>query len=195
MLAGWRDGARLDVADEMTHLTLFIVAKALFNTDVSGDASRVAAAMETIQKVMGEGLFLPSWIPDPRQQWHANRAKRDLDEIVYRMIAEWRTTGEDRGDLLSMLLLAEDEDGHRMTDQQARDELVTLILAGHETTANTLNWTWLLLAQHPAVEAKLHAELDTVLGGRLPRMEDLANLKYTETVVKESMRLYPAAWP
>lgn len=193
MLAGWRDGARLDVADEMTRLTLFIVAKALFNTDVSGDAARVAAAMETIQKVMGEGWFLPSWIPDPRQR-RANRAKRDLDEIVYRMIAEWRATGGDRGDLLSMLLLAEDEDGHRMTDQQARDELVTLILAGHETTANTLNWTWLLLAQHPAVEAKLHAELDAMLGGRSPRMEDLANLKYTEMVVKEAMRLYPAAW-
>lgn len=193
MLAGWRDGARLDIADEMTRLTLFIVARALFNADVSGDAARVAAAMETMQRVMGEGLFLPPWVPDPRQ-WRANRARRDLDEIVYRMIAEWRAAGGDRGDLLSMLLLAEDEDGKRMTDQQARDELVTLMLAGHETTANTLNWTWLLLAQHPEVEAKLYAELDAVLGGRLPRMEDVANLKYTEMVVKESMRLYPAAW-
>ena len=193
MLAGWRDGARLDIAEEMTRLTLFIVAKALFNADVSGDAPRVAAAMETIQKVMGEAWFLPPWVPDPRQ-WRANRAKRDLDEIVYRMIGEWRATGEDRGDLLSMLLLAEDEDGRRMTDRQARDELVTLMLAGHETTANTLNWTWMLLAQHPEVEAKLHAELDAVLGGRPPSLEDLPNLAYTEIVVKEAMRLYPAAW-
>ena len=149
--------------------------------------------METIQKVMGEAWFLPPWVPDPRQ-WRANRAKRDLDEIVYRMIGEWRATGEDRGDLLSMLLLAEDEDGKRMTDRQARDELVTLMLAGHETTANTLNWTWMLLAQHPEVEAKLHAELDAVLGGRPPSLEDLPNLAYTEMVVKEAMRLYPAAW-
>lgn len=193
MLTGWRDGARLDIAEEMTRLTLFIVARALFNADVSDDARRVAASMATIQKVMGESWLLPSWIPDPRQ-WGANRARRDLDQVVYRMIAEWRAAGEDRGDLLSMLLLAEDEDGKRMTDQQARDELVTLMLAGHETTANTLNWTWLLLAQHPEVEAKLHAELDAILGGRSPRMEDLANLKYTEMVIKESMRLYPAAW-
>ena len=193
MLAGWRDGARLDIAAEMTRLTLFIVAKALFNTDVSDDARRVAAAMHTIQQDLGTGWFLPAWLPDPRR-WRAGRARRDLDQVVYRMIAAWRASGEDRGDLLSMLLLAEDEEGKRMTDQQARDELVTLLLAGHETTANTLNWTWLLLAQHPAVEAKLHAELDAVLGGRLPRMEDLANLEYTERVVKESMRLYPAAW-
>ena len=193
MLAGWRDGERLDIAEEMTRLTLFIVAKALFNTDVSDDARRVAMAMHTIQQVLGNGWFLPAWLPDPRQ-WRVGRARRNLDQVVYRMIAEWRAAGEDRGDLLSMLLLAEDEDGKRMTDQQARDELVTLLLAGHETTANTLNWTWLLLAQHPEVEAKLYAELDAVLGERSPRMEDLANLKYTEMVVKESMRLYPAAW-
>ena len=149
--------------------------------------------MHIIQQDMGAGWFLPAWLPDPRQ-WRANQAKRDLDEIVYRMITEWRAAGEDRGDLLSMLLLTEDEDGKHMTDQQARDELVTLMLAGHETTANTLNWTWLLLAQHPEVEPRLHAELDAVLGGRVPRLEDLPNLAYTEMVVKEAMRLYPAAW-
>lgn len=193
MLDGWQDGARLDVAAEMTRLTLFIVARALFNSDVSGDATRIAAAMDIIQTVLGEGWYLPPWVPDPRR-WRAGRARRDLDAVVYRIIHEWRATGEDRGDLLSMLLLAEDEEGRRMTDEQARDEVVTLLLAGHETTANTLNWTWLLLAQHPEVEAKLHAELAEVLNGRLPQLEDLPQLKYTERVVKEAMRLYPAAW-
>ena len=193
MLAGWRDGARLDIAAAMSSLTLAIVAKVLFSTDVSAATVRITAAMEIIQKVLGETMFMPSWVPDPRQ-WQALRARRDLDTVVYRIIDEWRAVGEDRGDLLSMLLLAEDEDGQRMTDQQLRDELITLILAGHETTANTLNWAWMLLAQHPEVEAKLHAELDAVLAGRPPQLEDLPQLVYTEMVIKEVMRLYPAAW-
>jgi cytochrome P450 len=117
-----------------------------------------------------------------------------IEKILYRIIAERRASGHDAGDLLSMLLAAQDEDGSRMTDKQLRDETITLFLAGHETTASTLSWTWWLLAQNPAVEAKLHAELDAVLGGRVPSLHDLPNLPYTGHVITESLRLYPAAW-
>ncbi|HTE18209.1 MAG TPA: cytochrome P450, partial [Armatimonadota bacterium] len=115
---------------------------------------------------------------------------------VYRMIAERRASGEDRGDLLSMLLLARDvdEDGGQMTDLQLRDEAMTLLLAGHETTANAFAWTWYLLSQHPEVEARLHAEVDAVLGGRAPDVEDVPRLPYTRQVFAESMRCYPPAW-
>src|SRR5690606_2755636 len=117
------------------------------------------------------------------------------DEIVYSLIAERREAGTpDLGDLLSMLMLARDEDGSHMSDKQLRDETVTIFLAGHETTANTLNWTFYLLTQNPEVEAKLHHELDTVLQGQPPTLEDLKRLPYTEMVIKESMRLYPPAY-
>jgi cytochrome P450 len=111
------------------------------------------------------------------------------------MIDERRASGEDKGDLLSMLLLAQDEDdGRMMTDQQVRDEATTLFIAGHETTANALSWILYLLAQHPEVEAKLLDELETLLAGRPPTVDDLHRLRYTEMIVKESMRLYPPAW-
>ena len=122
------------------------------------------------------------------------RSRARLDETVYRLIAEHRQTG-DRGDLLSLLLDAPDEeDGTRMTDTQVRDEVMTLFLAGHETTANALAWTWYLLSQHPDAEARLHAEIDAVLGGRPPTLDDLPGLAYTRTVLSESLRLYPPAW-
>jgi cytochrome P450 len=118
-----------------------------------------------------------------------------LDEIVYRMIAERRRSGADAGDLISMFLLAEDEDtGERMSDRQVRDEVATLFIAGHETTALALCWAWVLLAQHPEAEARLHAEVDRVLGERPPSLADLPNLAYTEMIVKEVLRLYPPAW-
>jgi cytochrome P450 len=122
-------------------------------------------------------------------------ARARLDAIIYRMIADRRAGGRDHGDLLSMLLTAQDEDeGGGMTDQQVRDEAMTIFLAGHETTANALTWTWYLLSQYPDVEATLHAEVDRVLQGRLPTIQDLASLSYVERVVTESMRLYPPAW-
>lgn len=194
-IAAWRDGDTLDIAREMNAVTMRIVAKTLFNTEVEADIHSVADAMAAIQdKFMASPLdLLPTWIPFPREL-RARRANHDLDALVYRIISEWRTESQDHGDLLSMLLLAETEDGQRMSDKQARDEIVTLFLAGHETTANTLNWTWLLLSQNPDVEAKLHAELDTVLGGRVPTLADLKQLPYTEMVIKESLRLYPPAW-
>lgn len=122
------------------------------------------------------------------------RAVRELDEIVDRIIRQRRAGGEDTGDLLSMLMAARDEDGSGMTDRQLRDEILTFLLAGHETTAVSLSWTWYLLSQHPEVEQKLREELTQVLGGRAPRLEDLPRLPYTDKVVKESMRLYPPAW-
>jgi cytochrome P450 len=129
---------------------------------------------------------------------HSNRfrqAKNTLDSVIYRMINERRTSGQDTGDLLSMLLAARDEDdGTPMTNEQIRDEALTLFLAGHETTANALTWTWMLLSQNPEKEAKLHEELDSVFAGRLPDISDLANLRYTESVIAESMRLFPPAW-
>ena len=125
-----------------------------------------------------------------------NAARTRLDAVIYRMIAEHRRTDDDRGDLLSMLLAARDDDadGAGMTDKQVRDEAMTIFLAGHETTANALAWTWYLLGEHPEVEARLHAELARVLGGRAPTVEDLPALTYTRQALAESMRLYPPAW-
>ncbi|MXX51667.1 MAG: cytochrome P450 [Chloroflexi bacterium] len=192
-LEGWRDGAVVDVDDEMMELTLNIVARTLFDADASSTVSQVKRVVAVVQKANNTASILPHWIPTPLRlrSWRANQA---LDKIVYGFINDRRKTGEDRGDLLSMLLLAEDVDGERMNDLQARDEAVTLFLAGHETTANTLNWAWWLLAQHPESEAKLHAELDSVLAGRAPKLEDLRRLPYTEMVIKEALRLMPAVW-
>jgi cytochrome P450 len=123
-------------------------------------------------------------------------ARRRMEALIYRLIAERRADGTDRGDLLSMLIAARDAegDGTGMTDKQLRDEVVTLLMAGHETTANALTWSWHLLSEHPEVEAELHAELDRVLGGRLPTVDDLPRLTYTRAVLAESMRLRPPAW-
>ncbi len=192
-MEGWRDGAVVDVDEEMMQLTLTIVARTLFDADASSTVNQVKRAVAVVQQANNTASILPYWIPTPlrARSWLANNA---LNKIVYGFIDDRRRTGEDRGDLLSMLLLAEDADGERMTDLQARDEAVTLFLAGHETTANTLNWTWWLLAQHPEVEAKLHAELDAVLAGRAPKLEDLRRLPYTDIVIKEALRLMPAVW-
>jgi cytochrome P450 len=155
---------------------------------------RVASAVDNFQEMMNDPTLIPRWLPTPKNMRH-RRALETLDEIVYGFIRERREHMEDKGDLLSMLLLSVDEeDGTGMNDKQVRDEAVTLFLAGHETTANALNWTWYLLSNNPQVEAKLHHELDTVLGGNPPTLADLRRLPYTDMVIKESMRLYPPAW-
>jgi cytochrome P450 len=138
-------------------------------------------------------IFVPHWLPTPANL-RVKREVAQIEKILYRIIAERRASGRDAGDLLSMLLHAQDEDGSRMTDRQLRDETITLFLAGHETTASTLSWAWWLLAQNPAVEARLHEELDAVLGDRPPSLEDTPRLVYTGHVVTEALRLYPAAW-
>jgi len=196
LIAGWRDGETRDIHAEMMRLTLQIVAKTLFDAEVDGDAQQVGHALEAIMEFNSDFrrlILTPSWLPTLRNL-RAALAIRRLNKIIYRIIDRRRAAGGDPGDLLSMLLHAQDEDGSRMTDRQLRDEVITLFLAGHETTALALSWTWWLLAQNPQAEAKLHAELDAVLAGRSPTLEDLPNLRYTDHVISESMRLYPPAW-
>ena len=195
----WQDGATLDISGEMMRLTLGIVGKTLFDADVESDAGDVGEAM-TVVMALFDTLTLPffellSKLPLPQlRRFDAARTK--LDRIIFNLVDDRRRSGNDRGDLLSMLLLAQDEegDGGQMTNQQLRDELMTIFLAGHETTANALTWTWYLLSKHPEVERKFHQELDEVLGSRRPTFADVSNLRYTEMVFAESMRLYPPAW-
>jgi cytochrome P450 len=192
----WKPGEERDIHLEMMRLTLQIVAKTLFDADVDREAQQVGRALEAIMELNSDFrklMLTPSWLPIPRNI-NAAIATRRLDKIIFRFIEQRRASGKDAGDLLSMLLAAQDEDGSRMTDRQLRDESMTIFLAGHETTANALSWTWVLLAQNPAVEAKLHAELAAVLAGRAPTLDDLPNLRYTGQVITESMRLYPPAW-
>ena len=197
-LDSWRDGETLDAHEEMMRLTQAIVVKTLFGADVSDEADRVGAALRRIVEPFAAQATL-KWILDNRLptpgHFRYNRAVREIDRVVYHIISERRASGAGEGDLLSMLLRAQDEDGTQMTDRQLRDEVMTLFIAGHETTALTLTWAWYLLAQNPEAEKKLHAELDRVLeGGRLPTVEDLPALRYAEMVVAETMRLYPPAW-
>jgi cytochrome P450 len=196
LLKEWKDGETRDIHAEMMRLTLEIVAKTLFNADVDDEARQVGRALEAIMELNSDFrklILTPSWLPTPRNI-RAAIATRRLDKIIFRFIEQRRASGKDAGDLLSMLLAAQDEDGSSMSDRQLRDEAMTIFLAGHETTANALSWTWMLLAQNPAVEAKLHAELAAVLAGRMPSLDDLQNLRYTGQVITESMRLYPPAW-
>jgi cytochrome P450 len=195
----WRTGETVDIAQEMMRVTLAIVGKTLFDADVESEAAEIRSALTDIMllfdRITSPFPNLLMKLPLP-SNFRFLKARKRLDATIYRIINEHRVTGTDRGDLLSMLLMAQDEegDGGRMTDAQLRDEAMTIFLAGHETTANALVWTWYLLAQHPEVEARLHQEIDTQLEGKLPTADDFARLKYTEKVFAEAMRLYPPAW-
>lgn len=197
MVSSWQAGEVRDIHRDMMRLTLEIVVKTLFNADVSADAEKVGLVLSRIVTPFA-GQATLKWIMDNRlptaTRQRFNRDARDIDAIVYRIIDERRNSKRDEGDLLSMLLKATDEDGSRLSNQQLRDEVMTIFLAGHETTALTLSWAWYLLAQNPETEKKFHAELDDELGGRLPTMADMPRLKYTEMIAKESMRLYPPAY-
>jgi cytochrome P450 len=195
----WQAGQTLDIWQEMMRLTLSIVGKTLFDADVEAEATEIGKAltdvMQLFERITNPFSVLLDKLPLPANiRWI--KAKARLDETIYRIINERRASGRDQGDLLSMLLLAQDEegDGSSMTDQQLRDEAMTLFVAGHETTANALTWTWYLLSQNPEAESKLHAEIDEVLCGRRPEARDFMDLRYTEMVFAESMRLYPPAW-
>ena len=195
----WRDGDVRDMHADMMHLTLAIAGKTLFDADIEKDAQDVERAMNLglrmFQYAILPGGQLLEYMPLPWvRRLHAARDR--MNELIYRLIAERRAEGADRGDLLSMLITARDEEGDTtgMTDRQLRDEIVTLLMAGHETTANALTWSWHLLSQHPDVERKLHAELASVLGGQSPTPDHLPRLTYTRAVMAESMRLRPPAW-
>jgi cytochrome P450 len=196
----WRDDEELDVHHEMMRLTLPVVAKTLFDADVDDEADEIGDALTELMLMFPILLHpLSSLIvrlPFVPQVRRFRRALARLDKTIYAIIAERRRSGVDRGDLLSMLLLATDVegDGSGMSDLQLRDEAMTIFLAGHETTANALAWTWYALARNPEIERELHRELDEVLGGRTPIPDDYPRLPYTEMVLAESMRLFPPVW-
>ena len=201
MLARWRDGEVRDVHQEMRRLTLGIVAEVLFGAgrDKADEVGEVLGWLDKHTNRLEEQgsamvlRFLLGNFPTPTNLRFRKGIGR-LDEIIYGLIEERRENAKDTGDLLSMLLRFRDEAGTRMTDKQLRDEVITLLLAGHETTALALSWSWYLLSQHPEVEAKLLEELREKLGDRAPTIDDLPRLSYAEMVIKESMRLYPPAW-
>lgn len=188
----------IDIVPEMSRLAMEIVTRALFATDIDAAADRIGRAATLLNRYVSEHMtsliFLLS-----SARWRGNRSARTamatLRRAVDEIIAEHRRHGEDRGDLLSMLLLARDEEtGEGMSDRQVHDEVLTLLLAGHETTANALSWTWYLLSEHPDVAERLQVEVARVIGDRPPSMDDVARLTYTRMVLDESMRLYPPAW-
>jgi cytochrome P450 len=197
MLARWHTATQpFDVAAEMMALTLDIISRTMFSADVSRDVATVRRLMDVavgLRVSMLDLFGLPQWLP--RFQPRAfRRAIAEFDALMSRLIAERRADPVDHGDLLAMLLAARDaETGERMSDKQLRDEAITIFAAGHETSANALSWVWYLLAQNPDAEARLHDEVDRVLGGRLPGFADLAELKWTRMVIDEAMRLYPPA--
>ncbi len=191
---GWREGAEVDMQADMSALTLAIVGTTLFGADLTGEAREIGESLEDLLHGMGSRLFLgPAAlrIPTPARQRGLEAISR-IDLIVQRMIDDHRAAG-DTGDMLSMLIAAEEE-GDVFDDAQVRDEAMTLVLAGHETTAMTLTWTWLLMSRNPAAAEWLHEELDDVLAGRTPTMTDMASLPRTRAIVAEAIRLYPPAW-
>ena len=198
MSRSWADAETRDIDKEMMRLTLRIVAKTLFSANVEDEEDDVGNAMTTVSKLF-DFLLLPysEWmqkLPLPQTR-SFNRARATLNSVIYGIIDERRASGIDKGDLLSMLLAARDEDDSvSMTDEQVRDEALTLFLAGHETTSNALTFTWYLLSRHPEKALKMFEEVDRILGDRLPTIDDIPDLKYTEHVLAESMRLFPPAW-
>jgi cytochrome P450 len=194
MLNKWQDGDTRDIAEEMTKLTLGVVNKTLFNMDVRAQADRIGALMKVLLQGANDRIngYDPLWSRLLGTDQREANAIQELFQIVEGIIAEHRRHGTDTGDLLSMLLAARDDEGQPMSEQQLRDEVITLFIAGHETTANALAWSFYLLSQHPAVAERLVTELAPFNGTSLA-VRDLTQLSYSEWVVKEAMRLYPPA--
>lgn len=196
-MKAWGTGGEYDIDTEMLRLAMKNLCEALFNANTADISKRAEEALpiaiELLTKDSELWVPLPSWLPT-RHNRKKKEVIRGLTDIALSFADDWRKSGVDRGDLLSMLMLARDEKGCPIAQAELRDHLVTMFAAGYETTAFTLIWAWILIAQHPSVEAALHAELDRVLGGRAPTAEDLPKLTYTSMVLKETLRLYPAAW-
>jgi cytochrome P450 len=200
MTSSWRDGEIRELCADLSTLTMAIVAKTLFDVDERNGATELSKALASAldyrnQRLRSLQMLLPSSLPTP-MQLRLRRLRQRIDRVVYRIIDERRAAGdppEADEDLLTMLLQARDEDGQAMTDQQVRNEVLTIFVGGNETVVDLLAWTWYLLSQNPQVEAKLLAELDAALGGRSPAALDLPRLPYTSMVVSEALRLYPPA--
>jgi len=201
MLERWQPlaerGATVEVDAEMLRLTLGIVGKALFSRDLSDEADTMSQSFEIIRKHTTKRIMsilkFPASFPTAQNR-RFRQAVANAEQVVYDLIAE-RRRGAGNDDLLSLLMAARDEEtGEGLSDQELRDQALTIIGAGYETTTQALAWTWYLLAKHPEIENKLHAEIEHVLRGRTPTFEDLPNLKYTLMVFQEAMRLYPPIW-
>ncbi|MEM7154548.1 MAG: cytochrome P450 [Myxococcota bacterium] len=193
-----RQSPEVDLHEEMMQLTLRIVGRTLFGTDLGSDLGDLGPVITTcLHKAndYAESIVkVPLWVPTP-SNLRFNRAKKRLDDIVHEIIEQRRTSGEERDDVLGMLMGATDDSGtERMSDQQLRDEVMTLFMAGHETIATAMSWTWMLLHEHPEIAREVRAEAQSVLGGWAPGFDDLPKLTYTGRVVDEVMRLYPPAW-
>ena len=197
-LARWKDGERVQLHEEMSHLTLEVVADVLFGASVSkADVDTVRESMEVFNVLFAQSaetvLRIPTWVPTPLNR-AAQRAVERLDGLIARIVETRRRSGERRNDVLDALLTATDEDGTKMNDKQLRDEVVTLFLAGHETTALALTYTLRLLATHPEKYGRMLDEVDGVLAGRAPTQADAERLPFTSAIVREGLRLYPPVW-
>lgn len=190
-----RTGTQVEMGEEMMELTAAIIVRALFGADAGADLVRLKSCVETMIGFTTSrmGPHPPDWVPTPSKR-RFEQASAEVNQYIHRVIAERNQMADPpTDDLLAQLMNARDDEGHPMSDALLRDETITMFFAGHETTARTLTATWAALAAHPQVEARLHAELDEVLGDRTPTVEDLKALPYTLQVVKEVLRLYPAA--
>lgn len=197
LASSWKDGDVRNVHRDMMRTTMEIVSKTLFDVDVEEDLDAIGRSFDAVIREIARRFRRPFRIPDAIPipgNIRYSRGVRILDRLVSRILAERRAHPADRGDLLSMLLAARDDDGRPMSDRQLRDELITLFLAGHETTAIALSWTLFLLAKNPPAAIRLEREIDEVVGNRLPGASDLPRLRWTEAIVKESLRLYPPAY-
>ncbi|MEV0780582.1 cytochrome P450 [Streptomyces sp. NPDC050433] len=194
----WQPGQHIDVRREMLGLTQRIAVRTLFGTDTAGREGTIGPAMDIAQAAIGDEfrgltLFLPPWVPTPGRQ-RLKKAVEVIDSEVNRVTEERHRNGADRDDLLSRLLAARDEQGDRLTDKEIRDEAVTLYIGGHETTGTTLTWAWYLLSRNPEARQRLADELTDVLGGRIPGFDDFKELRWTEQIIRETLRLYPPVW-
>ncbi len=193
----WKSGETRNIAEEMMKLTLEVAVRTLFGTSLASDSEGIGRAMTFLMRYYLRRARTPWRLPDTWPTGKNRRAQRELqymDSMVYRIISDRKKETKPRNDLLALLMAAMHEDGTQMTEKQLRDETMTLFLAGHETTALSLSWTWYVLSENPAAEARLHEELRGVLGGRPAEPGDLEKLPYLNAVVNESLRMFPPAF-